>query len=43
MSQELERIECLSTRRQSRAKDAQQGAAKLVAWLHQFTTDIIVG
>jgi len=43
MGQELERIECLSARRQSRAKNAQQGAAKLVAWLHQFTTETIVG
>jgi hypothetical protein len=43
MSQQLDRMECLSARRQIRAKDAQQGAAKLVAWLHQFTTETIVG
>lgn len=41
--QEDERIASLLSRRQRRAADAQQGAARLVAWLHQFTTDKITG
>lgn len=41
--QENERIAILLSRRHRRADDAQRGAAKLVAWLHQFTTDKITG
>jgi hypothetical protein len=41
--QEDKRIASLIARRHQRAGDAQQGAGKLVAWLHQFTTEKISG